>query len=321
MNEPISLFCNTSAVGDCFCSEPAFRYAVEHMFPYSDRILIVSEYPEFFLHLSDINPKVLNLSTELANVNHEFFKENKIFTTFPIEEGPVKGLIHASMHCVDYISLHLVRSMLPPSAKGFKQKYPVPEEIEIVSEKFKSVGVTLKDTLLLHPGLTWPSRTIPMEWWEEFLPLYSGNVCVIGKEVDNQYIPIPEGGMPGLQNLGEGIPSLANKLSLRESIIAISQSFGLLTNDSAPLHFAGAFNNYLFTFATAKEWYNIQPFNHNKSFNLVKKFLFPPSWSRPILESQRIDLFPEGINSLTEIMWTPKEAAEFIESKFYLKNE
>jgi ADP-heptose:LPS heptosyltransferase len=324
MKNPITLFVNISAIGDAIGAEPALRYAVTHLFnDISDSILIATIFPEFYTHLTKLNSNVLILHTDIANKNIHLFEENTVYRTNPdpaYPENNIHNFTQTAMHTVDFVSLHLLKIILPPEHRHIILPEPTTEEIRNIETKFHKLKLDVYKTLLLHPGVTWPSRTIPLEWWREFLKEFKGKVCIIGKTSPGQFRPtLNTKYSPGAFNLGSKYPSLLNKLSLRETIVAIALSWGLITNDSSPFHMASAFQKYLFSFATSREWYKLHPYGHLNAYDLTTKFLYPASYWCPLLKGQRVDYFPEGINSLTEVLWKPKEAAEFI-NNFYNKS-
>jgi hypothetical protein len=313
----------TGGRGDILCAEPSIRYSINNVFTTSNIIVIVTEFPVFFEHLA-VDTRINVLPPAFVGNNLDLFEGYKVFTTYEHPTASKKGLLHANMHSVDYSSLQLLGWLIPELERYVQLKAPQPEEIEIVEAKFKHFGVDIRNTLLLHPGETWPSRTIPVEWWSSFLENYKGSTCVIGAiRPDNKPLELEledtekHGYMPGLLDLVDSCPSLANYLNMRELIVAIALSQGVLTNDSLPVHIAGAFNNWLFTFSTARRFTTLRPYRpHAKNFlrteNFATKCLFPPSHFNPIFTTGRYDLLPEGVTSILDVIVDAKTVAEKI---------
>lgn len=90
--------------------------------------------------------------------------------------------------------------------------------------------------IAVAPGSVWPTKRWPSEYFAELISLIHKqgmSVILIGSEADRELCE-------GLAS--EGDLCLAGRLSILESAVAISLSRALVTNDSAPLHFASAMN-------------------------------------------------------------------------------
>jgi ADP-heptose:LPS heptosyltransferase len=310
MKEPIILFPNAGGLGDMVCAEPVFRYAIEKVFTTSDSIVIASNYPEIFSHLQGNNVQVLTLD-EINKQAESYQGKYLIRKTFIEKDTQVQGIVHQTMHPVDYTSLVCLQMMIPENCRQIKLSDPTQQEIVAVKAKFEKLDLKLEQTLLIHAGKTWKTRTIPADWWQEFITLMSGfHLCQIGKSEKDPH-------KPGSLKLSR-VESLVDQLSLRELIVAISQAWGVITNDSLPVHLAGAFNNNLFVFSTFKEWENLKPYGHNKAVNLAKHSVFNPSWHRPTQIAARSDLLPSDIMSIKEVIKTPKEVARSVLTRVIL---
>jgi hypothetical protein len=75
----------------------------------------------------------------------------------------------------------------------------------------------------------------------------------------------------------EGVYDTRNLLTLGGLIAVISRTHTLLSNDSAPVHLAGAFNNYIILIPTCKHPDHVLPYRHghryHKSYSIYKKLL------------------------------------------------
>jgi hypothetical protein len=333
LKEPL-LILTVGGLGDLLCSEPVIRYGLKEVFTKSEEILIVIKEPSLFSHFLK-NPRVRLISEE------ELYKDIKSYIGYSVcatYEHPLfmkKGLIQGAMHSTDYASVYLLGRLIPETCKKIYIDPPTESEIYHTAEKFKNLGLHPHETFLIHPGETWPSRTIPMEWWEEFIKEYKKPMCLIGQHrpkdvplMTESPSKIPEHTdephrdyVPGVLDLNCKVPSLIDQLSFRELVTAIYLCKGIITNDSVPVHIAGAFDNYLFTFATAREWFNLRPYDHFYSYNFATDCYYPAVHFRPTKLIGSVDLIPEnswetfyGLKpDIKHIILSPKSAARTIE--------
>jgi ADP-heptose:LPS heptosyltransferase len=151
-----------------------------------------------------------------------------------------------------------------------------------------------KPLVLIHAGKWWPSKTFPLEWWQEVVDKLSEKLTIglIGKTLseDQGFVPVvvPEDGI-----------DFRDITSLGELIALISLTKVLLTNDSSPLHIAGAFDNWIVTIPTCKHPDHILPFRNGtqkyKTKSLYKKLLLDDLEIRHTeTKINTIDEIPEG---------------------------
>lgn len=289
---------------DC---EPAVRFIINKVFVNS-LIIIACDMPAPFEHL--VSSRVTLRTPGYIQKNLELVKDYKVLCSFEHETRPVHGLNQPLMHGVDFASLHLLGYLLPEKHRRVFLSPPSPQEKMAISLKFQELGLNADEVLLIHPGQSWETRTIPLEWWEAFLEAYPYPVCMIGSD-DNRFYQEKTliNGMLPLK----GVVSLVDKLTTRGAIVATAMTWGVMTNDSFPLHIAGAFNNYLFTFSTVKEWEFLKPYDHPRSFNFGRN-LFTPEWYSSFNKTVHFNKFPDGIDSILPFIMPPEEAANFIAS-------
>ena len=292
--------------GDVVNSEPAVRYLIEKVFHKALHIVISTEMVEPFEHLK--SPQVTVQLNDYTRDHLDELEGYSILCSFEHEKRPVHGLNQPMMHGVDYAAYHLLGYMTPTAYRRVKLLPPSKPEVEAMQAAFKEIGLDLRYTLLIHPGNTWETRTIPGEWWKTFLEAYPYPVCMIGNSEIRVYGDnLATSGMLPIT----GIPSMVDKLTIRGSMIALSQAWGLLTNDSYPLHVAGAFDNHLFYFATTKEGFALLPYGHRRSFNLGKNVI-PPEWYTAVGRKVDFNFFPQGVTSLMPYLMDPLHAADFV---------
>lgn len=250
----------SAGMGDQLCSEPAIRYMKKN---YQDsKIHIVTHFPRLFDHLKF---PVYSYET------WEGLKDPVLkFHTCPDDEHSGHNLSHALFHPTDFASLSMYRKTIPANEKNITLRLDaddVHSVMELVKDKNKD-----KPLILIHAGKWWPSKTFPLEWWQEVVDKLSKKLTIglIGKTLgeDQGFVPviIPEDGI-----------DFRDITTLGELIALISLTKVLLTNDSSPLHIAGAFDNWIVTIPTCKHPDHILPFRNGtqtyKTKALYKKLL------------------------------------------------
>jgi len=271
-----------AGMGDQLCSEPAIRYMKKL---YSDsKINIVTHFPRLFEHL---NLPVHSYET-WKGISDPFLK----FYTCPDDEQSGHNLSHALFHPTDFASLSMYRRTIPNMDKTINLKVE-PDDVSCVLEMVKDRNRD-KPMVLIHAGRWWPSKTLPLDWWQEVIDKLSEKLTIglIGKHLSDEqgYLPVevPKDGY-----------DFRDITSLGELIALISLTKVLLTNDSSPLHIAGAFDNWIVTIPTCKHPDHILPFRNGtqtyKTKALYKKLLIDDLEVRHT-ESKvhNIDQIPEG---------------------------
>lgn len=273
------LFIVDGGIGDRICAEPTLRYSF-HSFDELEFSLLC-ETPELFGHLPFKNiyrsldkvPKDQYLALHTygnGNLSNQFFNANL-------------------MHSVDFASVSSIRMQIPVEFK--KPNLIGNPPIDSLKELLRISGED--KWVLLHPGKTWDSRTIPKEWWED----------LILDIVEAQLLPIIIGNNTIDINTKYCI-DMRSKFSLSECVY-VSQSAPLVTNDSGPLHMAASGRHKIAYLSTVrhpdllKHWRfdetgrnyeygcNMKNFTKNKPWELFMDF--PNN-----LEEKRIDKFPTG---------------------------
>jgi len=241
-------------LGDQVDAEPVLRYAMETLYP-GDEFIVKTDFPEVFAHL----PAKVVSSTSGLKLEGYFKME-----TLPSPESSLWQHIAQTMcHTTDFASISALRRVL--SNKDKQIKLVVTEKD--VEELKKTIGIDdLKNLVLVHPGRGWASKTFPSEYWSEIIKGVSENhrVAVIGKSISKEQ---------GLVDVDcEGVIDLRNLLNLRELITLISQAKLLISNDSAPVHIAGAFDNWIFLIPSCKHPDHILPYREGGQYHKAKVF-------------------------------------------------
>jgi len=234
-------------LGDQVDAEPVIRYICEKIYDGAN-IRIKSDFGRLFRHLP---VKIVT--------NEDIIKDPTVYyqmETLPSPEHPVWQFIsHTLSHTIDFSSLSTLRRTLPNADKQIK--------LNINGEELNSVldivGLrNLANLILIHPGKGWESKTFPTEYWQSIIDGLSKKntpVAVIGKYVSN------EQGMVDIK-CPENVIDLRNSLNLNELIALISKAKVLISNDSAPIHLAGAFDNWIILIPTCKHPDHILPYRN-----------------------------------------------------------
>lgn len=246
-------------LGDQVCAEPALRFLKEHVYP-DDDVNVVTHFPRLFQHL------------DLSVYLHEEFEGEPDAPYYHVISLPgpetlmwrcVSNLL---CHTIDYVSMALLRRTLPVKDKRVR----LDVTLEDVSELVELVGIrNLDELVLVHPGRHWESKTFPVEWWQAILDgLCEAElpICLIGKEEGTR-------GTIDIE-VRESVIDTRDLLDLGSLIALISQARVLVSNDSGPVHIAGAFDNYIILIPSCKHPDHILPFRNGGSQSYRAKALY-----------------------------------------------
>lgn len=212
----------TGGLGDNICAEPAIRYATETF--KTANITVYGDTPEIYQHL----PITQFRSTETAPDLSKYY----VFDTFQQDGHLSNEFIGPPFtHCVDYATLNLWRCQIPRKDRWVKL---VPSDIE----RAHADEMILQNDVVIHPGRTWPTRTMPKWWWDDVIRglLRAGaRPVLIGSEIN--HVTQTRGTVD--VNAGECL-DLRGVLSVMGSVAVTQAARVVLTNDSAPLHMAAS---------------------------------------------------------------------------------
>ena len=164
-------------------------------------------------------------------------------------------------HTADYCSMALLRRTLPNSDKSIIRKV----KEEWLRGAKKVCGEDLENLVVVHAGKHWESKTFPTSWWQEVvdgLKKEGMKICLIGKN------DLTRGVLPVIAR--EGMIDARDLLSLEELIALLSKAKILLSNDSAPVHLAGAFDNWIVLIPSCKHPDHIIPFRNGVQYQKAK---------------------------------------------------
>jgi hypothetical protein len=234
-------------LGDNICAEPIIRHIVEKS--QNTKFVVATSHPDIFKHLDVEVTDSFDMGKEPCVV----------FNTTLDEKDPRKMFLTADyMHIVDYISLLCLKKQLLDNDKRIKLKVDIKGLHEVIEIYHQPRGL-----ILVHPGKSWPSKTFPLEYWNKIISgiVSKGyHVGIIGNYVDDKI------GVLDIDVNHELIHDFRNLLSLKGLIAIISEAPVLVSNDSAPIHVAGAFDNHIIVIPTCKHPDLILPYRHGKKY-------------------------------------------------------
>jgi len=223
------LFRTWGGLGDQICAEPTLRYALSQ---FRDcKLSLASEHPELFQHLKF--DSVFDTTKVLP-----LYKNYLTFETIvpPDDTNLVWQFVnHMLVNCVDFPTLCALRSTLPVAAKEIILT-PGPPAYERATE-LVGLGLKVNNSVFVHPGRHWPTKTFPKDWWDDVLAglvACSITPVLIGANTDDNRGTVDVN--------AAGCLDLRNKLTVSESVWFLQRAGVLLTNDSAPLHMAASYN-------------------------------------------------------------------------------
>lgn len=253
----------SAGLGDQIESEPVARF-VRKLYPDAN-IYLTTHHPKAFSHLEEYNIKVFDYTNWKGVSDALLIMENN-----PSESVSINRLTQVLFHPTDFSSISMLRRTLPHEEKQIKIKVEaddVSSVLNLLKERNKE-----KPTVIVHAGKWWPSKTFPKIWWQKVVDMLSEKLTVvlIGKTLSDKqgYLDIncPKDGF-----------DFRDFTSLGENISLISMAKLTLSNDSSPIHIAGAFDNWIVLIPTSKHPNHVLPWRNGsqtyKTKTLFKKLL------------------------------------------------
>lgn len=221
-------------LGDEVCSEPALRFAFKYFGAQRPdfELSVISKYPTLWRHLP-MKQIFDGKSTDLR-----IFKPAYHWTT----NYPPAGSLEWEFYCVpfmntvDQVSISLFKCMGHVEEKDIRlttqpkfEKLTAAERAQL--DDLRSRG----ELVLLHAGVTWPSRTFGYNFWQGVIDdcLARGITPVlIGAEARE--------GVGTEPVKAQGCIDLRDRCDLDDTIFLCQRATVVVTNDSAPLHLAAS---------------------------------------------------------------------------------
>jgi hypothetical protein len=266
----------TGGMGDQLCAEPSVRWMKKNFYP-DDEVIVATHYPEFFKHIDNIEI-VEHGKAELKEDTPYFITESlpgpDTITWFVVS--------HLLCHTVDYCSIALMKRTLPLSEKTIKFEINEKDYYSLIKKLgFKNIS----EYIVVHPGKHWNSKTFPKEYWQKIIDGLGKNVIVIGKTLKGDP-PFYKAGARGIVNVDTTeVIDVVDKLSIGELAVLLSKAKCLVSNDSFPVHLAGAFDVEIFLIPSCKHPDHVLPYRNGsvcyKSKSFYKRLVIDDVESKP----------------------------------------
>ena len=205
--------------------------------------------------------------------------------TLPGPETPAwRHVSNMMCHTVDYVSMALLQRTLPMADRSIRLSVG----LEDIGELLDVVGIrSITELTLVHPGKHWESKTFPAKWWQaviDGLQEAGETVCLIGAE--------SEDGKRGTVavEVRDGMIDTRNRLSLGGLFALVGAAWCLVSNDSAPVHIAGAGDGWIIAVPTCKHEDHIMPYRNgstwHKAIALRKDLMLDDCDNHPTVQGQ-----------------------------------
>ena len=247
-------------LGDEICAEPVVRYMVETAYK-DDNVFITTWYPRLFAHLPV--PVCMAGKTKYKNDESYF----RIDTMAQNKNPSWKYISPNLLHGTDYVSIMCLRGIIPDKDKQIKQKI-FPEDEQELNNVIGNYNFT--NCVIVHPGRGWVSKTFPREYWDEIIGSLNvkHDVILIGKHISDEQGTVDV-------EVPDDVTDVRNLLSIGGMFALLNKAPVLLSNDSAPVHLAGAFDNWIVLIPTCKHPDHVLPYRNGrrdyKTKSLFKK--------------------------------------------------
>jgi ADP-heptose:LPS heptosyltransferase len=241
----------SGGIGDQINAQPAIRFMREKVLPEAE-IIVATHYPRLFRDIVGI--KVFEQGKFVTKQDTPY----RVIDSFPPPSSVTYSVVgNLLCHTVDFCSIALLKRTLPFSEKNIKLNVSLKDIQRVID----IVGIRdLRELVVIHPGKHWESKTMPYKWWEEIIEVLLKEkipVCIIGKT-----------GEPGVWNFEDKkeIINLVDLLDLDMLIALLSQAKVLVSNDSSPIHIAGAFDNWIIVIPSVKHPDHVLPFRNGSVY-------------------------------------------------------
>lgn len=285
----------SGGMGDQMDAEPAVRFFKEKILPEAE-ISVSTHHPRLFNHLKEIGIQVF----EHSEFSPKFDTPYRIMQSFPDPTTVTYSVVSNLLcHTVDYCSIALLKRLLPFKDRNIKLNYSA-GDLQLVT---KYTGIEdLSKYIVVHPGKHWESKTMPVDYWQSIIDslVKAGEkVIIIGKEEPGDpptYIPGARGTVD--VKCPDGAIDLRNKLDTGALIALLARAKILVSNDSAPIHLAGAFDNWIVVLPTCKHPDHILPYRNGsvnyKTMAFYKKLVIDdlpssPTEMNPVSAGELVD--------------------------------
>ena len=294
----------SGGLGDQVNAEPAIRFMQREVYPEAD-ITVATHFPRIFQHFKNIT------IVEQGKANLENDTPYYLMQSLPGPETPTWMIVSNLLcHTVDYSSIALLRRTLPMKDKQIKLEVNK-DDISRLTDITEYIN--LNELIVIHPGKHWRTKTFPVKWWQDVIDGLADKgfkVCIIGKDEKGDP-PDYKAGARGTVDVKcpkNGI-DLRNLINLGSLMALLQSAKVLISNDSAPVHIAGAFNNHIILIPSCKHPDHILPIRNSdiryKTKALYKKLTIDEVSSQPTqIQGVSADF---DVNDWNEFLPEPKQ--------------
>lgn len=265
----------SGGMGDQVDAEPTLRY-MQKVYKDSADIIVTTHWPRLFKHL---DYEIINHNQFVPGAHRPFYEMKTFPDPTTITYSVISNLL---CHTVDYCSIAALQRVLPLPDKIVKLETSEEDDKEL-DEVLN--GFDLTKAVLIHAGRHWNSKSFPIEWWQ-------GVVDTVAKEVPVCLVGTDDHSNRGAYqlNVPDNSINLIDRTTVGSLISAISRAPVLVSNDSVPVHIAGAFDNWIIVVPTCKHPDHILPFRrcpdgkisvYHKAHALYKKLTLDDCDQRP----------------------------------------
>lgn len=277
------IYVNVSGgLGDQLAAEPAVRFLKEELYPHDD-VVVATHWPRIMAHLTGLGVTVC----EQGRANLREDTPYHLASTLPGPETMQWRIVsHLLCHTVDYTAMALMHRTLPIDRRT--PKFEVwPTDRSALATALE--GVDPATLVVVHPGKHWNSKTFPVAWWQAVLDGLvdrGWSVAIIGKDQPGDppdYLEGARGTVP--VEARPGMLDLRNTLELGPLAALLEAAPVLISNDSAPIHLAGCFDNHIVLVPSCKHPDHVLPYRHGspryRATAVYKRLVIDDIESRP----------------------------------------
>lgn len=268
--------------GDQIAAEPAVRFMRNELYP-DDEFVVATFWPRLYEHLKKDGVTVCKQGEANLAEDKPYF----IVQSLPGPDKPMWAMVsHLLCHTLDYSAISMMKRTLPVEHKQIKFEVTLNDVVNL----FEIIGIQdVSKFIVVHPGKHWDSKTFPVEWWQEVIDKLAESgraVCIVGKDDAGDH-PSYEAGARGTVDVKcpEGSYDLRNLLDIGSFAALLSMADTIITNDSFPVHLAGAFDINIILIPSCKHPDYILPFRHGSQYYkakaLYKRLVIDDIESRP----------------------------------------
>lgn len=302
-------------LGDQVQAEPAIRWGLENVWQDAD-VDIKTHWPRIFQHLAHQADIFLH-DEWVPKPDTPYYRA----CTLPGPDTPTWVTVSNLLcHTVDFCSIALLKRTLPMEARTVCLEVTPGDIIEAQNIAGEA---EIGSLILVHAGWHWEGKTLPIPWWQSVINGLQADgltVCLIGKNEDETrgVLPLvcPTGGIDARERTSLG------------GLFALIYGAGLLiSNDSAPIHIAGANVIPLILIPTTKAPDHLLPYRRGAISWRTKALYRRPMWQDFVtapnewLDAGIVDRVPGGEEHWVDYLPDPAQVVQEAKIMFEKQKE